>query len=814
MKIFKILLVAIMLIFELAIFANEIVEVERPWDGYWWPMNEGALVNGEYYHGKPSTFKKYDAAFGKAGLAYNWEYSNHYSPDYEPWNGHCNGWACASILYNEPQSKYVYNSYVFDVGDMKGLLTEFAQEYFGPVYGTIYNSGSLNFEDINPFEFQQTIELYLKDNNVPVLMDADPLEEVWTYPIYKYELTEELNGNVKHMTCKVYCANDGVKPDTLAHYDFIKIYTYDLVLDSNSNVVNSYWTGNSVNDHPDFLWYPQIYNQSNPYIDIEDLNAIMNSPYNLEDDDSFENNDAESEVALLNAPFIGRLLDDDYYQLTLEPFESFSIKFYYNKAVNDESLATIKNLGTNETSILSDSDTVITANDFQYYNIEIKNSFNFDDNYIIDISKKSKTNVIPHLPSEEDWEVYIDFMTNDAITNGALLKVKNKNILESDSGFYPESDNDIKHFILENNREVDSLKINTLDGYIYSRTYYLHGNGSGVAISEDSELTNDYLFPHIPDDNFWWYGLSINNPNSYSDVNLLYYLYKKDRSVIEVKSKLEKNGKLVGTFNSLFPNYNKDEIDFIRVVSDLPISVLSLIGTSDLKCITGFSSNDFTLKQESYLAVDNLGIDESWIGLAFENLDNRSAKLQFYFYGYGGYTPISSTTLTMNSYEKKVLLLSDITGDSLPIEQVKYVRVVVSKGDVKGLALVGDVNHMSLSKMKFFEKNKKTILKLPYNLEFQNTTELHIDSCTFISKNMKVQLYDNNEELIDEAIFSVKGLENRIIVLEDLFDNSKLLKTNLIKITTNTNNDGPVLSYAIIKTENKGYELIYSKEVE
>jgi len=54
-----ILYAAVIVLFASVVFAgHEEVSLAKPWNGYWWPMFEGALATGVGYREHPSTLEK------------------------------------------------------------------------------------------------------------------------------------------------------------------------------------------------------------------------------------------------------------------------------------------------------------------------------------------------------------------------------------------------------------------------------------------------------------------------------------------------------------------------------------------------------------------------------------------------------------------------------------------------------------------------------------------------------------------------------------------------------------------------------------
>ncbi|HCH65975.1 MAG TPA: hypothetical protein DFR83_24450, partial [Deltaproteobacteria bacterium] len=125
-----------------------------------------------------------------------WEYLNSYSPEGDSWWGHCNGWAAASILTNEPREARavrVGGQVVhFSVADQKGLLTEAHYTTDARMFGTRYDGEDDDVSDLSPADFHRVVGFYLDQQGVPLVMDTTATEEVWNFPAWHVdiELTE------------------------------------------------------------------------------------------------------------------------------------------------------------------------------------------------------------------------------------------------------------------------------------------------------------------------------------------------------------------------------------------------------------------------------------------------------------------------------------------------------------------------------------------------------------------------------------------------------------------------------------------------
>jgi len=263
---------------------------EYPWSGYWWPHSEGGLTG---------PLAKYDQVYGTRTAA--WEQANHVDRgNVQPWFGHCHAWSAASVTEKEPRKDKQHQGVPFGVGDQKGLLTAVHAQDEANSYGDRYGDGrgSEDAHDLPPDEVWRLLQLYVKQRNIPLIFDLEAGDEVWNYPVYQYEVNYQETGNgMVQGTMTLVVADDDVYPDYLGTQPGIYSYSFACRMQGGSIVSGSgRWTGESVNDHPDFAWYPYVARAENPGIDAAKVSQIVgfgvggaNNP--PEEDDSPPNSD-------------------------------------------------------------------------------------------------------------------------------------------------------------------------------------------------------------------------------------------------------------------------------------------------------------------------------------------------------------------------------------------------------------------------------------------------------------------------------------------------------------------------------------------
>ncbi len=266
-----------------------------PWSGDWWSRKKGFMIKGWPGH-SPSPFERYDAYVqsrtGRNPGAHAWESNirnNHYNPKADSWEGHCNGWAAASILTPEPRKRHVRNGIVFETADQKAILSELYMNTYCQFYGNRnWGRPGDDEDDIYPDEFHRLLMQYIASGKSAIICDTSYDPQVWNFPAFKFESSWSTgwfdDAKLKVKTT-VYYVDDGVKPEFIGTKWFSTTYTYNLFLDDNGNIVEGEWTGSSSKNHPDFVWVPTgdapnppNSNQENPCFDPKFVKEITSGP--------------------------------------------------------------------------------------------------------------------------------------------------------------------------------------------------------------------------------------------------------------------------------------------------------------------------------------------------------------------------------------------------------------------------------------------------------------------------------------------------------------------------------------------------------
>jgi len=802
--IFVVLLVLILHPFAFA--GHEEVMLAKPWNGYWWPMVEGALINGKGYRGYPSTLNKYDARFVLGGKTTTWELAHHFNPDGPAWHGHCNGWAAASVSEVEPTATVNDEGYTFYIGDLKGLWTMYYQAATGTVY---LGSGG---ESMDPLTFQTVLQEYLRDNGIPLLMDSDPTEEVWTWPIYSYTMDWTDDGDIRHVILNVWTSTDGVSPDDVnSNYESFD-YTYDLTL-SGGEPVSGEWTGDSVADHPAFCWYPEevVAGKSsvNPYIEYDKVALLAQGEYNNTVDDENEPNDAFNEAVLLTGGFIGRILNDDWYGFNIEPEEKFTLRLYCNSRTSGPSNHAF------ETELYDESGTYLEDMGYLIYPYPLKTftgtefiseflkitpnaNYFYDENYQFGVEMQSHTSVISHtIPEDDYWDNFVMAgfwpVTEDKVirteSEYRVVGVSEGTGFALDTGPVSIIGPSFRDVPLSGGSSIPEwIKLNSMtDEYPVYSFYLSEGEGSMSfmkAEAPDTELVLSHVPPEVA---YWWYGMVLVNPSRFYPAAVAATLYGNDGdelAVVEID--LNPYEKKVGLFDSFFPGVSQEDVSYIRFKSNEPITASALYGTlnhRELSYVPALGRTGWITQasiehagqaeQSFFIPYNPLNYGEDgWNGAVFVAPDDDAVSVVLNFKWLMDDNTSVTSSLWIGKHQKWVGVIEDLVPEGVDLTHLARIGVTVQSGPITGFYMSGD-------------HNKGTLVSFPFLRYFEAADELfpvvQRDGLETVAVLYNQKPYARNELPI--VAYDVNGLQVGTTKRVNL-NAFELKKTNLKDIFT------------------------------
>ena len=276
-------------------------DAKIPYVGSWYPQVYGGT--GVKTGSIPSALEKYDTVFNAGTTkAAQWEQQNHTVTTSDPnsgWKGHCNGFSAAAQRHAEPVKDVTRGSTTFSAKDIKALLAEIhmsAKFYFlGGNRCELANSSSLptpsnrsdllsmsECEDVNPGTFHVAIANWIGIQKHALIFDISTKQQIWNYPHYRYdsvvstvdagEAMRLVTGTKKTPYIFNPSATDFRSVVTTVYYSEAyghealtnevavasrfktSTYSYVIELDSAGKIIGGEWIGDSIQNHPDFVW--------------------------------------------------------------------------------------------------------------------------------------------------------------------------------------------------------------------------------------------------------------------------------------------------------------------------------------------------------------------------------------------------------------------------------------------------------------------------------------------------------------------------------------------------------------------------------
>lgn len=296
----------------------------QAWSSWWFPKRDNDFTTPKK-EGELSILEKFDLVNGIVKGASNSAFAVDKKNDdarHADWEGLCDAWALASILYPEPvkattitilqrssvakptptpkprhsddddedhksnnkkktepepSKKPAEKQITFAPWELKGLVMrtfENVGEDQLDIYGEKFQAtaDAYTHPDLYPDQFHRLIEIYLGIRKQPILMDRDPGVEVWSVPIYKANFTMEAVPNYPNavfVRMYLYTAAS-TQTDDREHEGTIEVvrqYNYILSGDldytgTKLTIKKGAWLKTASVDsrvnHPDFMFAPKM----------------------------------------------------------------------------------------------------------------------------------------------------------------------------------------------------------------------------------------------------------------------------------------------------------------------------------------------------------------------------------------------------------------------------------------------------------------------------------------------------------------------------------------------------------------------------
>jgi hypothetical protein len=452
-----------------------------PWSGYWWPFTNGGLSTGKDYRGHPSPLEKYELFVNNrsTGASIDW-YEDHYYERYAVnWAGLCPSWARAAVYESYEIVPSSVDNFIFRVGDKKGLLTLCHDgDYYIVGYGQ------------NPEEFHLWLLQYIKDEKRAFTADLSTGDEVWFYPIYRYEMQTNSGTTSQSVNVKIYYADDGVDPDYIGTEEVMDQFTYTLQLNANGDVTGGEWTGASIKHHPEVMKIPVRSQAMCPYLDCDEIRRIAQTR-----DDFLELEDNAAQT-IDPGTYHLILLDSDEYILNGSPGDEFYVELLKQDGSLKDINITIKDTSDGrlvEQGVLDSVNSSLTYRLVQQdapFTMTLSQADNYEDPNIYTLVLDRIPAYVKHIP-------YVPSSNSgDRILEDVILVAYNKNGQPQQTLFGPEDIqiNERKMILFDDlpfrtleYRDLQSLKLMSDDNISMVNLFASPNSGMGGFGCEDAK---------------------------------------------------------------------------------------------------------------------------------------------------------------------------------------------------------------------------------------------------------------------------------------------------------------------------------------
>jgi len=521
-------------------------------------------------------------------------------------------------------------------------------------------------------------------------------------------------GGWRTVECTVWFADDNLNsPDYVGTKEYIKTFEYRLALGPNGELIDApgEWLGVSVDDHPDFMWFPESLNEE-PLIERDKLDAILNSTIDAGSDEPSEENDTLYSAHKIQTPvsgrfYIGRLQDPDWFRL--DAYEGDSLLAYAFATFSsppelDVSFFTVSEdrIGTNGYHM--DYIDIAPYTGSYYVKLDMTNPQTYrGDKYNVEFSQWPVT-LVPHVPHPINWQTELTLYNPGDIMNGLYA-----NLFEGDNQLISERRIDIaakglaRVPAVTGSMDFDGGKPHylRLTNTLYSQsapppaplasvTYQADGQCVDLPLTtaEDSEQTTLYI-PHIELSGQWWNGLILQNLDAAEPLQADFYCYDKNgnRLVTEqggIPPGENRADLLTEFFNQAVP----PGTGWIEVAASAPITGGILWGNASNASDPGLCG--MPLLSENHAAetlyIPHLAVDNGWwTGVGFINPRDHAATITLEGFQSNG-QPVASGSLVVAGKGKWCDLIQNAFTDWQ--SSVAWVKVTADR-PITGFQLFG-----------------------------------------------------------------------------------------------------------------------------
>lgn len=265
---------------------------------------------------------------------------------------------------------------------------------------------------------------------------------------------------------------------------------------------------------------------------------------------------------------------------------------------------------------------------------------------------------LPHIHSDSQWWTGVGLVNASSATKNLIFTFSD-GVTESRSLGANNHDSFTVEQLRGNVPFIGSAQVSNGEGVVGLMLFGSSRTLSGVSLSDATTTT--LVFPHV-DQNGWWTGVGIYNPNAVpTELTIIGYDEHGQQTVFATET-------LAAFDNNVFPTTFSPSTAWLTVQSTQPVTGFELFGTEDGNQLGGYSVVNLATTNGVFPKLERNG----WTGIAFVNTADTSATITLEARNDNGGI-VASRTLGLDAKAKEV----DLAENFFPgqdISTATYVR--------------------------------------------------------------------------------------------------------------------------------------------
>jgi len=396
--------------------------------------------------------------------------------------------------------------------------------------------------------------------------------------------------------------------------------------------------------------------------------------------------------------------------------------------------------------------------------------------YLGEMTINKKTLNLPHIANDIQWKTSLVFDSTSDLTE-IITGIFYNNSKESS----------LFSITLEPNK---SFEYNITDGEcgivncseaVSVRAVYENRLERGIAeFLIDSNTSNQiyFLTPSYNSENLTWMGIALMNPGNIAANSVLTAFNKEGEQLQNINIFVEPNSKKANLLSNLFSEINWENIAYISVVSDKPVTGITISGKDNKQLLFGKA---ITKGFEGNLSISHIANQwTQWENmLILTNIGSTNEEIDLYLYSNG-------------------VLAKTISNFPIPAGNTKIININEYSEFNPECGIISNNSSDIICRQSFRNINELGTAEFVLSNQTSETlSALYPQYASFQLNWMGLALFNSSEEnttvilsaifnggILNETTKQINALSREALILSDLFPDLQINEINRIKITS------------------------------